>query len=216
MARVDWREPPALWATLGWMAAILYPPIVFAFTVWWQDIVINGGFVREISLTTLVAGGIGVALILYFVEKERRRYGVPKTRLGVIVRFVALGFFFAVLASVAINILAALVSMFTGVGDIWRRLGEAKATLLEGILLMPIFLIIGTSYAVWAGFVCSLIAFTPRAPRARPSHFMFDRLGAEDTSSDAAPPPPPAPEPAAGPHPETEMEAALRPDWDDA
>ena len=214
MSRVDWREPPALWATLAWLAAILYPPVAFASIVWWRDVVLTGGFVREMGVTILLAGGAGVAVILYIVEKERRRYGVPRTRLGVIMRFVALGFIFAICASVLINIVSALTAVVGGVGDIWRRMGEAKATLVEGILLMPIFLIIGTSYAVWAGFVCSVIAFTPRARSARPGHFLFDKLTPPESIFDAEVETPEPPPPPAGPHPETEMEAALRPDSD--
>src|SRR5690606_11700549 len=126
-APVTWREPVGNWSALGWLAGVLGPPFVLTIMLC-PHVIIDGGIVRYLGLMSVGAGAIGVAMILRLVGRERRRSGMPRTRLGVVMRFIAYGFIFSVLAIVGATFLAAGWAMF-GAGDLWRRLSEVKATL---------------------------------------------------------------------------------------
>lgn len=208
-ARVEWRESPALWGFLGWLAAVLWPPLPFTWLVW-PPAEEAGGFRHDWRLIVAGVGALGVALAMRAIARERRRDGSPKTRFGVVARFVALGFLYSLTAAALVAVITALLGLLSP-GDAFRRVGEMKAAFLVGIMTLPLALVLGVSYAVWAGFVVSLISFTPRAQSTRPRHYMMDQLQPVDA------PPPPAPEPAPapeGPHPETDMERGLRPDFE--
>jgi hypothetical protein len=170
---------------------------------------------RDWRYTALAAGAVGVTLILWLIDKERVSEGAPRTRLGVMIRFVAYGFMFSLLAAVTVAIVIALFALL-GQGDVYQRLGEMKTALIMGLAALPLALIVGVSYALWSGFAASIVAFVPRSP-VRLRHALLDTdLDAPSAVMAAAPPPEPEPEPAppAGPVPETELEAAMRPDWD--
>lgn len=211
-ARIDLREPPGLWLTLAWLAAVLWPPLPVTLALWPSQHTAQA-VLRDWRFPTLAAGAIGVTLILWLIDKERVREGAPRTRLGVIIRFIGYGFIFSLLAAVAIAILIALFALL-GQGDVYQRLGEMKTALIIGLASMPLALIVGVSYALWSGIAASIVAFVPRSP-VRLRHALLD-IDEDDSSSVMEEgPPEPEPEPApTGPVPETELEAAMRPDWD--
>jgi hypothetical protein len=215
--KVDWRGPASLWVGLAWILAVLWPPLPLTLIFWPSN---NTGIdtVRDLRAIALIVGAAMVTIIFMLIDRERKREGAPRTRLGVILRFVAYGFVMTVLVTALAAAALAVIGM-TSSGDVLHGVGEAKATLGMGIFIMPLALLIGVSYALWSGLVTSAIAFGPRPPSVRPRHYLMDTLAAEAPkpepvtlyAAEAPPPPPPAP---TGPHPETEIEAALRPDLD--
>ncbi len=225
-AKVDWRGPAPLWIALAWLLSVFWPPLPVTLFFWPSN---NTGLetIRDPRAVALVIGAVAVTLIYRFIERERRRRRTPNSRFGVIVRFVAFGFIATVLAAAAGAVAMAVIAMFSP-GDALRRVDVAKETLVTGIAIMPIAVLLGVSYSVWAGLMTSLIAFGAPRPSARPRHIMMDELSSEGPApamaamsvAPAAAPiatfaaePEPQP-PAVGPHPETDMEAAMRPDWD--
>ena len=219
-ARVDWREPPALWVTLGWVAAVLWPPLPVTWIIW-PATQSSGGQLLDWRVVASVMGGIGVATTFALIQRERQAAGQPRSRFGVFVRFIVWGFLFAVAGALILALLGAVWTAVFATGDAVRRIAEFKASLTLGMAFMPAALVVGVSYSVWAGLAASIISFTPRAPSVRPGHYLIDRLldpvgagraGGPVTAERA--PAAPSPPPAQGPQPETELEAALRPDWD--
>lgn len=251
-ARVDWREPPALWVTLGWVAAVLWPPLPVTWILW--PATQGAGALLDWRVIAAVMGGAGVAATFFLIERERRQHGQPRSRFGVVVRFIAIGFLFSIACALLLALVAAVWTAIFATGDIVRRLAEFKASLIVGLAFTPAALIVGVSYSLWAGVAAAIIAFTPRSPSVRPKPFMMDQpqearshgpIAAErlafaagasarapalsedaDGHDGAASEPMEAlfatpavaqPESVAdvpsGPHPETELEAALRPDW---
>jgi hypothetical protein len=212
-ARIDLRQPPGLWLVLAWLAAVAWPPLPITLAVWPSQHT-AAAMLRDWRYTALAAGAVGVTLILWLIDKERVREGAPRTRLGVMIRFVAYGFMFSLLAAVTVAIVIALFALL-GQGDVYQRLGEMKTALIMGLAALPLALIVGVSYALWSGFAASIVAFVPRSP-VRLRHALLDNdLDAPAAVMAAAPPPEPEPEPEpTGPVPETELEAAMRPDWD--
>src|SRR3569832_408550 len=198
-ARVDWREPPAMWIGLGWLAATLWPPLPVTWLLWPAS---QSSLAQLLDWRVLatVMGGLGTAVTFRLIERERRREGQPRTRFGVAVRFVAYGFLFSVLCALILAVLGALWTAIFATGDIVRRMAEFKASLIVGLAFMPAALVVGVSYSVWAGVAASLIAFAPRGANHRPSnHFLADRLlpleetedhGPHDTGPEPEPLPP--------------------------
>jgi hypothetical protein len=57
-------------------------------------------------------------------------------------------------------------------GDVWQGIGATETTLLiYGVGGLPIAVLVGVSYALWAGLCAAFIAFVPAPERVR------DRLG---------------------------------------
>lgn len=210
-ARVEWRESPALWGFLGWLAAVLWPPLPFTWILW-PPSAEAGGFQHDWRLVVAIVGAIGVGLAMRAIARERRRDGSPKTRFGVIARFVALGFLYSLAAAAIVAVVSALLGLLSP-GDAFRRVGDMKTAFLVGIATLPLALVLGTSYAIWAGFVVSLISFSPRPQSVRPTHYMMEQLQPADAPPPAPEPTPEPPKPS-GPQPETDMERHLRPDFD--
>jgi hypothetical protein len=224
-ARVDWRESPTLWMPVAWLCASLWPPIVGTLILF-PPSEEAGGLLRDWRAPTLLAGALGVAAALFVVDRERRREQAPRTRLGVVVRFLILGFIFTLISMVVAAVLATGIGLFNA-DDLVHKLGTAKATLFWFSVPMMFFALpVGISYALWAGLVVAMVAFSPRPQSVRPRHYLFDRLAPEQDEAapqaaapaapePQAPPPAPKPEPEPrGPQPETEQERGLRPDWD--
>jgi hypothetical protein len=182
-ARIDWRSPARTWGVLGWLAAVLWPPLAVTLIIF-PPTVEAGGFGRDWRTTALAVAAISCAVTLRLIAQERRRDSTPDTRLGVILRFLAYGFFFAIAAHVLL-VLSQAVFALIDVGDPLRRLGEAKAAMLIGVVSLPATLIIGVSHALWAGVVACLVAFKPRATAARSQHFLYERMM---PTPEAAPP----------------------------
>ena len=211
-SRIDWRGPASLWVGLAWLLAVLWPPLPLTLIVWPSN---KTGLmtIEDPRAIGLVLGAISVTVTFMLIDRERRRDGTPRTRMGVFMRFIAYGFVFTVVAVALFAIGLALLQAFS-YGDLFRRMGEAKATLLMAVAIMPLVLLAGVSYTVWSGVVASFVAFGPKTASTRPRNFlMAEPETAAPIVAYSDKPIEPAPEPAPpAPHPETDLEAALRPE----
>jgi hypothetical protein len=201
--RIDWRESPTVWAPVAWVAGVLWPGVCFALVVL-PPTRPEG----RIVLVAVLAACLGIGGILRLIEWERSRDGAPRTRLGVIGRFLFFGFIYSVLAAILGALAQGVLSLF-GHHEFAQNVAETNSALTFGFVELIFAAIIGVSWSLWAGVMASLIAFAPRAESIRPKSFSLQSL----TDPDPEPAPRPAPRKPA-PRPETDLEAALRPDWD--
>ncbi len=166
--RVVWRREPhriVLAAVLG----ALWPPLVVTLAIWrprnWMP-----GLEVDWRLLVLFIGFLAVPGGLRLLDRERRRTGRPATRLGIVWRFMfyggllaaALGALFALLQSVLQWLHAANVGEAVG--------GSETSLLIYGVAGLAVAVLVGVSYALWAGLCVAFIAFRPQ-PEVR------DRLG---------------------------------------
>ena len=120
--------------------------------------------------TRAVVGVLAVPLCLWLLHQESLRTGRPGTRLGIVWRFMfyggllaaALGAVFAVVQSVLQWLHASNWDEAMG--------GSETSLLLYGVGGLSIAVLVGVSYALWAGLCAAFIAFRPQ-PEVR------DRLG---------------------------------------
>lgn len=162
------RKAPAS-APLACLAGAAWPPLLLTLPFWppgnWLP-----GLEMDWRLTVLLIGLIAVPAGLWAVTTERARAGRPGTRLGVVWRFMLYGG----LLAAALQTLVALTMTVQGwleAGDLGQAMGATETTLLIfGVGGLPIAMIVGVSYALWAGLCVAFIAFEPR-PAVR------DRLG---------------------------------------
>jgi hypothetical protein len=199
--RIEWRESPQVWAPVAWIAGALWPAVGFALIVL-PPTRPDG----RIVLSALLIAALGVAGIMWLIEWERSHDGAPRTRLGVVGRFLFFGFVYAVLAAVVAALAQGAFALF-GRHDFSQNVAETNSALTFGFAELVAAAVIGVSWSLWAGVVVSLVAFSPRAESIRPKGFNLQSL----VEAEPAPKPVPA---KAAPRPETEIEAALRPDWD--
>ena len=166
--RVTWRREPhriVLAALLG----ALWPPLVLTLAIWRPSNWVPGLEV-DWRLIVLFIGLLAAPAGLWLLDRERRRTGRPSTRLGVIWRFMfyggllaaALGALFAILQSVLQWLHAANVGEAVG--------GSETSLLIYGVGGLSVAVLVGVSYALWAGLCAAFIAFRPQ-PEVR------DRLG---------------------------------------
>lgn len=196
--RVDWRESPALWGPVAWAAgALLWPGAVYAL-IMLPPSRVEGKFV----VAALVVAALGVGGILRLVDWERRRDGTPRTRLGVVGRFLFFGFIFSILAAILAVVSEAVMSLF-GPHGLSQNLAEATSALALGFGALIAAAVVGVSWSLWAGVVASFIAFVPRLESSRPRGFNLQSL--------TDPSPEPAPKPRRAP---SRPEAGLRPEAD--
>ncbi|HEY0599055.1 phthalate transporter [Brevundimonas sp.] len=166
--RVTWRREPyriVLAALLG----ALWPPLIITLPLWpprnWLP-----GLEVDWRLTVLFIGLLAVPGGLWLLDKERRMTGRPATRLGVIWRFMfyggllaaGLGALFAVVQSLLQWLHAANIGEAVG--------GSETSLLIYGVGGLSVAVLVGVSYALWAGLCAAFIAFRPQ-PEVR------DRLG---------------------------------------
>ena len=166
--RVTWRREPhaiVLAAVLG----ALWPPLILTLPIWPPKNWIPG-LELDWRLMVLFIGFLAVPGGLWLLDKERKRSGRPATRLGVIWRFMfyggllaaALGATFAMVQSVLQWLHAANVGEAVG--------GSETSLLIYGVGGLSVAVLVGVSYALWAGLCAAFIAFRPQ-PEVR------DRLG---------------------------------------
>ena len=166
--RVVWRREPHR-LVLAAVAGALWPPIPITLLIWPPT---NWTPSLEIDprLVVLVIGLIAVPAGLWLLRRERDRTGRPSTRLGVVWRFM----FYGGLLAAGLEALFALILCIFGwfeAGGIAQAAGATETTLLiYGVGLLPIAVMIGVSYALWAGLCAAFIAF-----RLQPA--VRDRLG---------------------------------------
>lgn len=201
--RIDWRESPRVWAPVAWLAAVLWPGIVFAVIM----LPPNRPEGRTV-LVALLSACLGVAGILKLIDWERMRDGTPRTRLGVVARFLFFGFIFAVLAAVLGAFAQGAIAMF-GRHDFSQNVAETNSALTFGFFELVAAAIVGVSWSLWAGVTASLIAFSPRAQSVRLRGFNLQSLSEPEPEPERKPEFKRAP-----PGPETDLEAALRADLD--
>ena len=173
-APVKWRGMPGLWALIAGLAAIAWPPLILTLPLM-PPVHVMPGVDMDWRLQVLIAGVIAVPLGMYLLVRERDRSGSPSTRLGVIWRFLLYGG----LLAAAFQIVTALVMMglrWVEAGALAQSLGAAETTLLiYGVAGLPLAMLVGLSYALWAGICVALIAFTPRPPSVRPRAGLLGR-----------------------------------------
>ncbi|MDO9589243.1 MAG: phthalate transporter [Brevundimonas sp.] len=166
--RVAWRREPHR-IVLAAIAGAMWPPIPITLLIWPPN---NWGPSLEVDLrlVALFIGVIAVPAGLWLLSRERERTGRPSTRLGVVWRFM----FYGGLLAAALQALFALVLCILGwfeAGGIAQAAGATETTLLiYGVGLLPVAVMVGVSYALWAGLCAAFIAFMPQ-PEVR------DRLG---------------------------------------
>jgi hypothetical protein len=162
-------RPGPLYPTLAALAGAAWPPLLLTLPFWPPHTIALG---RDLDwrLMVLLVGLVAVPLCLWRITAERRRTGRPGSRLGVVWRFMLYGG----LAAAALQVVLALSMVVSGwleAGDFMQALGATETTLLIfGVGGLPIAMIVGVSYALWAGLCAAFIAF-----EARPA--VKDRLG---------------------------------------
>lgn len=170
---VTWRENRMVWTPLAILAAAAWPPVVLTLPFLpphnWMV-----GLDMDWRLVVFVLALIAVPAGVWAVAKERDATGRPATRLGIVWRFLLYGG----LATAALEILLVLgLVILNGAqaGSIGQSLGAAETTLLiYGVAGLPVAMVIGVSYALWAGVCVAVIAFKTRPPAVR------SRLGIMD------------------------------------
>ncbi|MBA3048690.1 phthalate transporter [Brevundimonas sp.] len=166
--RVVWRREPHRLA-LAALAGAFWPPIPITLLIWppnnWLP-----SLEIDLRLVTLVIGLFAVPGGLWLLARERDRTGRPSTRLGVVWRFM----FYGGLLAAGLQALFALALCILGwfeAGGIAQAAGATETTLLiYGVGLLPVAVMVGVSYALWAGLCAAFIAFRTQ-PEVR------DRLG---------------------------------------
>lgn len=154
---------------LAALAGAAWPPLILTFLVWppshWLP-----GTETDWRLLVLVVGLIAVPAGLWRIGRERDQTGRPGTRLGVVWRFMFYGGLLAAALQTLMALIVTVVAMVQS-GSLVQALGAAETTLLiYGVGGLPIAIIVGVSYALWAGLCAAFIAFVPRPP-------VKDRLG---------------------------------------
>lgn len=154
---------------LASLAGAAWPPLILTLPLWPPQALAFG---RDLDwrLTVLILGLIAAPLILLRVRAERARDGRPSTRLGVVWRFMLFGGLGAAVLQVILALGMSILGWFEA-GGVMAALGATETTLLIfGVGGLPIAIVVGVSYALWAGLCAAYIAF-----EARP--VVKDRLG---------------------------------------
>ena len=166
---VIWRRTRAA-IPLAALAGVMWPPLILTLLVWPPQNWLPG---REIDwrLTVLVIGLVAVPAGLFVIRRERDRRGRPGTRLGIVWRFMLYGGLLAAVAQTLLALVMALLGLVEA-GGVAQGLGATETTLLiYGVGGLPVAILVGISYALWAGLCAAYIAFVPAPEKVR------DRLG---------------------------------------
>jgi hypothetical protein len=162
-------RPTPLYPILASLAGAAWPPLLLTLP-FWPPHALGPGRDVDWRLVVLFIGLIAVPLGLWRIVTERRRSGRPGTRLGVVWRFMLFGGLVAAVLQVVV-VLGMVATGWLEAGDFMQALGASETTLLIfGVGGLPIAMIVGVSYALWAGLCAAFIAF-----EARPA--VKDRLG---------------------------------------
>lgn len=166
--RVTWRREPHR-IVLAVILGALWPPLVITLRVWppnnWAP-----GLEMDWRLVVLAIGAVAVPGGVWLLARERERSGRPATRLGVVWRFMFYGGLLAAALQALLALGLSVISWFEAEG-VAEAAGATETTLLIfGVGGLPVAVILGVSYALWAGLCVAFIAFRPQ-PEVR------DRLG---------------------------------------
>lgn len=182
---VTWRRSGAAPA-LAALAGAAWPPLIVTLLFWpphnWQP-----GLDMDWRLVLFLLGLIAVPTGVWALRRERERTGRPDSRLGVVWRFMLYGGLTAAILQTAVTLIIVILSWFEA-GDFIQAIGATETKLLiYGVGGLPIAIIVGVSYALWAGLCVAFIAFMPRPPAVK------DRLGLMDRDREPADPAPTEP-----------------------
>ena len=170
--RVVARRAPGA-ALAASLAAFAWPPLILTMIFLpprnWLP-----GPQMDWRLMVLAVGLIAAPLGLWIVNRERERTGRPGTRLGIIWRFMLFGG----LLAAGLEVLLAVISMAMGwmqSSSFLEGLGSTETVLLiYGVGGLPVAILLGVSYALWAGVCVAFLAFQTQP-------VVKDRLGAMET-----------------------------------
>lgn len=154
---------------LAALAAAAWPPLILTLAVWppenWAS-----GVDTDWRLVLLVIGMAAAPIGLWLMHQSHARTGRPSTRLGVVCRFMAFGGLLAAAVQTLIAVVMSLLSLIAS-QSLVQGLGAIETTLLIfGVAGLPLAVLVGVSYALWAGLCAAFIAFAP-APVVK------DRMG---------------------------------------
>jgi len=169
------HEPQA--AVVAAAAGAAWPPLILTLLIWPPDNWLPG-LEMDWRLMLLGVGVFAVPAGIWTLRKERERTGRPRTRLGIVWRFMLYG---GLLLGALQALLALLQSMigWLNAGDVGQAAGYTEtALLIYGVGLLPLAVMVGVSYALWAGLCVAFLAYRPK-PRVR------DRLGLLDDEGTA-------------------------------
>lgn len=159
---VKWRRRPGA-RLLAAIAAICWPPLLTL--AFWPPKNWLPGLDIDWRLGLLLVGLIAVPTGLQLLERSRDAVGKPSTRLGVIWRFILWGGLLAAGLQVLIALVVTVIGWF-GARSFLEGLGVTETTLLiYGVGGLPVAILIGVSYALWAGLCVAFIAFQ-KAPES--------------------------------------------------
>lgn len=166
--RVEWRREPHR-IVLASLAGALWPPLVLTLPLWppknWMP-----GLEFDWRLLVLLIGLVAVPGGLWLLDREHRRTGRPSTRLGVIWRFMFYGGLLAAALGAVFAVMQAVLQWFSA-ANLGEAVGGSETSLLiYGVGGLAVAVLVGVSYALWAGVCAAFIAFRPQ-PEVR------DRLG---------------------------------------
>jgi hypothetical protein len=165
-APIRWRESRVVWIPLACLLGAAWPPVVLTLPLLpphnWMP-----GLAMDWRLVVFVVALVTVPVGLWAVARERERTQRPATRLGVVWRFLLYGGLFTAALETLLVIVLVVIN-WAEAGTIGQSLGAAETTLLiYGVAGLPVAMLIGVSYALWAGLCVALIAFQPRPPAVR-------------------------------------------------
>jgi hypothetical protein len=166
---VIWRRTRAS-ILLAALAGIAWPPLIVTLLIWPPENWLPG---RDIDwrLIVLLLGLLSVPAGLFAIRRERDRRGRPGTRFGIVWRFMLYGGLLAAAAQTGLALLVSVLGLIEA-GSIIQGLGATETTLLiYGVGGLPVAILVGVSYALWAGLCAAFLAFAPAPARVR------DRLG---------------------------------------
>lgn len=151
------------------LAAAAWPPLILTLAVWppenWAS-----GVDTDWRLVLLVIGMAAAPIGLWLMHQSHARTGRPSTRLGVVCRFMVFGGLLAAAVQTLIAVVMSLLSLIAS-QSLVQGLGAIETTLLIfGVAGLPLAVLVGVSYALWAGLCAAFIAFAP-APVVK------DRMG---------------------------------------
>ena len=155
------------------LAATAWPPLILTLAVWPPQNWLPG---RETDwrLLVLLIGLIAAPAGLWLLARERAAVGRPETRLGVVWRFMLYGGLLAAGLQAGLAVVTMVVGWFQA-GSVLQALGTTETILLiYGVAGLPVAILLGVSYALWAGLCAAFIAFAPAPTPVR------DRLGLMD------------------------------------
>lgn len=154
-------RPAPLYPILASLAGAAWPPLILTLPFWPPNAI---GMGRDIDwrILVLLIGLAAVPAGLWRINQERRREGRPGSRLGVVWRFMLFGGLTAALVQVVVSLVMVVLGWLEA-GDLMQGLGATETTLLIfGVGGLPIAMIVGVSYALWAGLCVAFIAFEAR------------------------------------------------------